>query len=111
MTVQFNLLKTPSNSKGWARYKASVDGAKLIASRTGNEFVSASHAGETAEGVLITLTTDMMLRVGKGRTARETRQGDTYRLIADPAAKCEIGNCVSHLHIVIEGARLAEASA
>jgi hypothetical protein len=105
--VSFTLLRTPSNSKGWARYSASVEGKRLIESRTGNEFVSASHTGSTEAGKTIAVTTQVALNVGKGRTSRQTTTTNAYTLIAEPGAHCEIGNSVCSLHIAIDGARLA----
>ncbi len=107
MTVTFELRRTVSNSKGWARYAAAVNGSPMIQSRTGNEWVSASHEGDAAEGCEIIVRTQTMLRVGKGRTERESRYNHSYVLRAEPEATCEIGSSfLGHLHIVIRGARM-----
>jgi hypothetical protein len=89
--IRFTLASMPSHSKGWARYKADANGSRLIESRTGNEWVSAPHAGQAAEGAEIIVTTQTMLRSGKGRTAKETTATRTYRMVAEAGATARIG--------------------
>lgn len=103
MTIQFDLVNKPSNSKGWARFSATADGRPVIMSRTGNQYVSASHAGEAEPGARIALTIQTMLRHGKGRTAREEIDTDKLALIAEPGATSEYRD--QYVHIAITGAR------
>ena len=103
MTIQFDLLNKPSNSKGWARYAAAVEGKPVIMSRTGNQYVSASHAGDVEPGAKIALTIQTMLRHGKGRTAREEIDTDKLTLVAEPGATSEYRD--QYVHVAITGAR------
>lgn len=101
VTVDFSITHNVSTSKGWGRYKVTgQDGAVLIQSRTGNEWVSAGHSCDVPGGTPITVTIQLMLRVGK--TRRETRYTDDYRLIA---AAGETATCGGNLELTITGAK------
>lgn len=107
--VKFSILDTPSNSKGWARYAVGQDGRKVIESNTGNEWVSSDKSGDAEQGSTITLRSQVMLRVGKGRTAREEIDTETFTLVIENGAECEIEHKPGSqgMRIAISGARLA----
>lgn len=104
--IRFDLADQPSNSKGYGRYKA--PGAK-VKSRTGNEWVSASHDGE-AEGVF-TVTIEVELTVGKGGRfgARKERSSETFALVAaeGESATLKFYPGSQGVKLVVTGARLA----
>jgi len=106
VTVKFTLATMPSSSKGWARYKAAaVDGANLIESRTGNEWVSAPHDGETVEGAEFCVDSQTMLKTQKTRTG--TLYARRHRLVAEAGATCRIGaGFHNSLTIDIQNARM-----
>ena len=105
--VAFRLLKTPSNSKGWARMAADAGARRLIESRTGNEWVSADHSGSAAPGEEIVLRVQESLAHGKGRTARQEVKTYTYRLVAEDGAACQIGETWrDYTVIAVTGARM-----
>lgn len=108
-TVKFQLLDTPSRSKGWGRYSVSQSDRKVIESTTGNHWVSSSKEGAAEAGSIIELTAQVMLRVGKGYTAREEIKSQIIRLIVEDGATHEIyfrpGS--QGIRIGITGARLA----
>jgi hypothetical protein len=109
--VAFRLLKTPSNSKGWARMAADAGARRLIESRTGNEWVSADHSGSAAPGEEIVLRVQESLAHGKGRTARQEVKTYTYRLVAEDGAACQIGETWrDYTVIAVTGARMIERS-
>lgn len=105
--VQFDLLDKPSNSKGWGRYSAWVDGVAIVTSRTGNEWVSASHGGECAEGATIILKCQTMNRKKRGGEETATEE---FRLIAAAGETCEIESrpMAQGIRLRVTGARLAE---
>jgi hypothetical protein len=106
MTIQFTIAHNISSSKGWGRYKAQTAAGKLIESSTGNEWVSAPHAGEIEPGAAITATLQTMERVGKGSRQRENIDTSSYSLIAEPGARAELGYW-NGLQVVVENARVA----
>jgi hypothetical protein len=71
-TVKIELLSNVSHSKGWGRYSLVNPETKtpIQTSRNGNQWMSADMREVDAEGPML-LTVQVMLRVGKGRTARE----------------------------------------
>lgn len=105
--IEFSIRDKPSHSKGWGRYSANQDGRKVIQARTGNEWVSADHSGEAEAGSQFTLTLQVMLRVGKGRTAREQISVEKHVLIVEDGATCEINFAPGSqgLRLAIAGAR------
>lgn len=109
--VKFHIMDKPSNSKGWGRYSVNQDGRKIIQSNTGNEWVSSDKAGNAEVGTQIALKTQVMLRVGKNARAREEISTETFALIVEDGASCEIhfrpGS--QGLKLAVTGARLANA--
>lgn len=109
MEMKFDLVKQPSHSKGWVRYRvtSSTDTRRVVESRTGNEWVSASHHGQVAPGERVEVVIELMLITQ--RTRRESRQTFEYSLVADPTASCMLGNIyASYFCIQVDGARLDE---
>lgn len=109
VALRFELVSKPSNSKGWARYAASIagdGGARVVASRTGNEWVSASHAGSAPAGVELDVRLQVMLRIG--RSKQEQISTETYRLVAAEGASTdlELRPGSQGLRVRVEGARL-----
>ena len=89
--ITFSILSTPRRSKGWARYAAAnQNGCKIIQSTTGNEWVSSDKSCDAEQGSLIVIRVQVMLRVGKNRTAREEISTETHTLIAEDGAMCDI---------------------
>ncbi|MDT8442631.1 MAG: hypothetical protein RQ723_13400, partial [Desulfuromonadales bacterium] len=108
--IAIRVADKPSNSKGWARYRLmGDDGRYVVESRTGNEWVSSSKSGEAQDGESLTLDIDVMLRVGKGRTAREERTQHTVALVAATGAKANVRHYPGSqgMWLQITGARLA----
>lgn len=109
-TVAVTIEDQPSRSKGWSRYSLSSAHGPVVRSRTGNAWVSADHAGEVAPGTALTLTAQVMLRVGKFPRQREEVSKREYRLIAEPGSVAEIryepGS--QGLWLRIDGARVVE---
>lgn len=107
--VAVSILDKPSNSKGWGRYAVDQDGRKVVESRTGNQWVSANHAGDAQPGSQITLTMQVMLRVGNSGRQREEVSKEIHTLIVEDGASCEIefrpGS--QGLRLAITGARQA----
>jgi len=107
-TIEFKLIDKPSNSKGWGRFSASVNGAAIIQSRTGNEWVSANHSGESEDGAEIVLTCQIMNRIGKRKTEEITKQ--EYRLIVESGATADVDcrptGVAQGMRIEVNGARL-----
>lgn len=106
--VKFEITHNISHSKGWGRYKVAANGQPLVKSSTGNEWVSAGHSGEIAEGTPITATLQTMQRVGKMR--KESINSTDYALIAETGASASLGY-FNGLQVVVSGARLAETQA
>lgn len=102
--VAIQITEKPSNSKGWARYSVLEGERRVIESKTGNQWVSANHAGEVADGTEITLTTEVMLRVGGKPQVR----AKSFSLIADTAATCKIEYIPGSqgVRLMVSGARL-----
>lgn len=105
-TITFQITHNISHSKGWGRYKANTPAGPLVASSTGNEWVSAPHSGEAEEGTLITATLQTMRRSGKGRTSKENVDTTPYNLIAAEGQRAELGYW-DGLQVVVENARIA----
>jgi hypothetical protein len=106
--VRFELLDKPSSSKGWGRYSAKSGDAFVVRSRTGNEWVSASHdSEELAVGDAITLSCQTMNKVGKFR--KEQIATETFHLVVEPGAECEIESrpMAQGMRLKVTGARLA----
>jgi hypothetical protein len=103
-TVRFEIAHNISSSKGWGRYRASVNGQSLVASSTGNEWVSAPHSGIAEDGEEITVTLQTMERVGKMK--REERNTTDYRLVAATGARAELGYW-NGLQVIVDNARIA----
>lgn len=106
-TVKFTLNDKPSNSKGWGRYSVSQGDRRVIESRTGNQWVSASHEGQAEAGSEIVLTAQVMLREGKYN--KETIYSEVTKLVVAEGATAEIyyrpGS--QGIRITVEGARRA----
>ena len=106
--VRFELVDKPSSSKGWGRYSAKSGDAFVVRSRTGNEWVSASHdTGDMEPGAEITLTCQTMNKVGKFK--KESVATETFALVVEPGAECEIESrpLAQGMRIRCIGARLA----
>jgi hypothetical protein len=103
MQITFTIAHNISHSKGWGRYKAITPSGRLVKSSTGNEWVSASHAGEAEEGTPITATLQTMQRVGKLK--KESINATDYNLIAAEGRRAEIGYW-NTLQVVVENARV-----
>ena len=124
MTITIKPINAPSSSKGWLRLKA-IDiatGKAVVASSTGNAWISAAHSGEVEPGTRIQITAQEMTRVGKGRTARENVEDYTFFVIAEEGATCKPGSVytdgqgVAHVsdylgYAVVTGAALAGVKA
>ena len=109
--IKFHIDSKPSNSKGWARYSAALeDGTPVVQSRTGNHWVSADHRGEVKGGEIITLTMQVMLRVGQGNRRREEITKVEHQLVARAGAECEVEHKPGSqgLRLQITGAEPAE---
>lgn len=108
--IKIEVTRKPSKSKGWARYSAVADGVSIVPTVTRrNDWVDTSSVGEVSEGSEIELTCEIMNNVGK--SARQEIVSQTYALIADPTATCEIdyqGGLAQGIRLTITGARLAE---
>ena len=102
MTIQFEITHNISSSKGWGRYRASTPTTKLVASATGNEWVSAPHSGTVEEGTPITVTLQTMQRSGKMR--KETINTVDYALVSAPGATVTLGFW-NGLEVSVAGAR------
>jgi len=90
--IRVDITSAPSSSKGWGRYALHtlLDGEPVVKSRTGNRWVSAGHEGEAAEGAALVLETQVMNRVGKGRTRREEKRAARVELLACAGAECDV---------------------
>jgi hypothetical protein len=89
--ITIEILSQPSKSKGWARYQVRrADGTPVVESNTGNPWVSAGHSGEAEDAAAMTLVMDVLLRVGKNRTAREERSQSEVELVAAAGETCEV---------------------
>lgn len=89
--IKIEVLESPSNSKGWARYAVNQGDRKVVSTATGNEWVGkTTKEGEAEEGSAITLRSQVMLRVGKGGRQREETDTQTHQLIVKEGASCEI---------------------
>ena len=106
MKITFTIVSNISHSKGWGRYKANTPAGRLVASSTGNEWVSADHSGDAEEGTPITATLQTMQRHGKGRTCREEIETKLYSLVAAAGQRAELGAWWG-LQVVVENARIA----
>jgi len=104
MEITFALAHNISSSKGWGRYRASTPAGPLVLSRTGNEWVSAGHSGDVADGTPVAVTLQTMERVGKMR--RERIDSYEYSLVAEQGSTADLG-WQSGLRVMVEGARLA----
>jgi hypothetical protein len=105
--VQLQLIDKPSNSKGWGRYSVRSGDAYVVRSRTGNEWVSASHdTGDLDPGAEFILTCQIMNKVGKFK--KEQIATETFHLIVEPGAECEIESrpMAQGMRIKVIGARL-----
>jgi hypothetical protein len=106
--VRFELADKPSSSKGWGRFSVKSGDAFVVRSRTGNEWVSASHdSEELAVGDAITLSCQTMNKVGKFK--KEQIATESFTLIVEPGAECEIESrpLAQGMRIKVTGARLA----
>lgn len=79
-------------------------GGPLVQSSSGNEWVSAPHIGEAAEGTEIAVRLQTMERVGKRREERIDNYD--YRLIATLGERAELGFW-NGLQVIVENARIA----
>lgn len=102
--INIEILSNPSTSKGWARYSA--PGA-AVRSNTGNQWVSADHSGEVAEGAEFVLTTQVCLITGKAKRKEITTE--EVRLVAREGASCVVSNIPGSqgLRLAISGAVVA----
>ena len=106
--VRFELADKPSSSKGWGRYSAKSGDACVVRSRTGNEWVSASHDSEDiADGSAITLSCQTMNKVGKFK--KEQVATELFHLVVEQGAECVIESrpLAQGMRIKVIGARLA----
>jgi hypothetical protein len=113
-TVKIEILDNVSHSKGWGRYSVtdpSTD-APLITTSTGNRFCSGAAGAGTKQAEMqgpLLVTMQVMLRVGKGYTAREEIKTQKIALIAKDGevveVKCKPGS--QGIALRITGARLA----
>jgi hypothetical protein len=106
--VRFELLDKPSSSKGWGRFSVKSGDAFVVRSRTGNEWVSASHdSEELADGSAIVVSCQTMNKVGKFK--RDSVATESFALIVEPGAECEIESrpMAQGMRIKVTGARLA----
>lgn len=98
--VTLTILSTPSNSKGWGQVSiARADGRPALKGRTvrvdaqGRAWVGAGKPRifEAVDGEVLLITMQVMLRVGKGATARQeiTTETCTY-LVGAPATIFEL---------------------
>ena len=102
--ISFSITHNISSSKGWGRYSARTQSGLLVQSSTGNEWVSAPHSGETAEGAEIVAVLQTMERVGKRR--EENISTESYRLVAATGQRAELGYW-NGLQVIVENARIA----
>lgn len=108
-TIKITITDKPSNSKGWGRYAASVDGRPVLRSRTGNEWVSAGHTtDELPEGTVVTVRLQVMLRIGPRR--REEITTAERRVVVAPGETCtlDLRPGSQGLYLRLEGARILE---
>jgi hypothetical protein len=106
--VQFQLIDKPSSSKGWGRFAAKSGDAIVLRSRTGNEWVSASHDSDDLEqGAAVKLTCQTMNKVGKFK--KEQIETETFDLVVEDGAECEIESrpMAQGMRLKVVGARLA----
>lgn len=103
MKINFEITHNISSSKGWGRYKAALaTGAKIVESSTGNEWVSAAHAGDVEPGAEIVVRLQTMERSGKMR--KETIENYDYRVIAKDGSRATLGFW-NGLEVVVENAQ------
>jgi hypothetical protein len=106
--VRFELCDKPSSSKGWGRFSVKSGDAFVVRSRTGNEWVSASHDSEDlAVGDAITLSCQTMNKVGKFK--RDSVATESFALVVEPGAECVIESrpLAQGMRLKVIGARLA----
>jgi hypothetical protein len=106
--VRFEICDKPSSSKGWGRFSVKSGDAFVVRSRTGNEWVSASHdSDDLADGSAIVVSCQTMNKVGKFK--KEQIATETFRLIVEPGAECVIESrpLAQGMRIRVIGARLA----
>jgi hypothetical protein len=114
--VTFTIESTPSRSKGWARFTARVNGASVLATKSGTEYGS-GREGDTrvtvplAAGAVITLQCQVALMVGTGHRRRQERYSETYRLVVGEGetADVEYRPGSQGLRLSVSGARLEVA--
>ncbi len=113
-TIKIEVTDSPSNSKGWARYAVSQDTRKVVQSTTGNEWVGkTTKEGVAEEGSFIRVRSQVMLRVGKGRHAREEVTTREYLMVVQTGAVSEINHRPGSQGqtLRVTGARLADTEA
>jgi hypothetical protein len=110
VAVSIKISSKPSSSKGWGRYALALSSCQaIVTSSSGNEWVSAPHAGEAAEGAELALKIQVMLKIGK--TKRQEITTETHALVAAEGESCEVDLTPGSqgLRLSITGARLVEA--
>lgn len=88
-TIRIEVLDQPSRSKGWARYAAAYNGAAIVSTSTGNEWIGGTtKEGDAPEGETIEVTSQVQLMVGARR--RKETNTETYRMIVAAGEVTEI---------------------
>lgn len=102
--VTFAVIQLPSRSKGWGRYKATVDGKPVVTSTTGNEWISSTKVASVEVGTEIDVTLQINLTHGKGRTQREEIETFPLRVLVTPGGIADLRPSM-YIHVRVQSAQ------